>query len=165
MYKKFKCIAILAVLFLISFSSAGAQDSSGELRMALENLTGEILDPIAGPTDCKWYQTLLYDSLVGLKPGTTELSAETGLARKWEHSSDYKTWTFHLRQGVFFHNGDELTAADVKFTLERAIGPESKSTNRSSLIKTIDNIQIVDKYTVQYWTNLSQRWMFQFVLR
>ena len=42
-----------------------------------------------------------------------------GLAEKWEVSGDGKTYTFHLRQGVKFHDGAELTADDVVYTFDR----------------------------------------------
>ena len=43
---------------------------------------------------------------------------EPQLAESWEHSADYRDWTYHLRPGVRWHDGVPVTAADVKFTLE-----------------------------------------------
>jgi len=61
---------------------------------------------------------------------------------------DYKTLTFHLRKGVQFHEGwGELTAEDVKFTIE--INARPNSTNlRSSDLRKIASIDIKDRYTV-----------------
>ena len=42
-----------------------------------------------------------------------------GLATSWEPSDDYRTWTFHLRQGVRFHDGHPFTADDVEWTIRR----------------------------------------------
>lgn len=47
------------------------------------------------------------------------------LAERW-HTTDQKNYTFFLKRGVKFHNGRELTAADVKFVIERAMNPETK---------------------------------------
>ena len=47
------------------------------------------------------------------------------LAYAWEVSDDLTTYTYHLREGVKFHNGSELTSADVKASIIRAIAPES----------------------------------------
>lgn len=49
------------------------------------------------------------------------------LAHAWESADDAKCWRFHLRRGVFFHHGGELTAADVVFTLERLRREKSNS--------------------------------------
>ena len=43
------------------------------------------------------------------------------LAERWQVSDDALTWTFYLRKGVVFHNGDKLTAQDVKATLSRVM--------------------------------------------
>src|SRR5207249_4259214 len=51
------------------------------------------------------------------------------LAEKWDISQDGLTYTFHMRQNVRFHNGRALTAADVKYSLERALWPETRSSS------------------------------------
>ncbi|MGQ0732276.1 MAG: ABC transporter substrate-binding protein [Acidobacteriota bacterium] len=43
---------------------------------------------------------------------------EGQLAESWEHSADYRDWTYHLRPGVRWHDGVPVTAGDVKFTLD-----------------------------------------------
>jgi peptide/nickel transport system substrate-binding protein len=43
---------------------------------------------------------------------------EPQLAQSWEHSADYRDWTYHLRPGVRWHDGVPVPAADVKFTPE-----------------------------------------------
>ena len=69
---------------------------------------------------------LLYDPLFGTTP-EGKLSPEYGLVEKWEMSPDGLTWTWKLREGVKFHDGVELTAKDVKFSLEQVMLPDSKS--------------------------------------
>ena len=49
---------------------------------------------------------------------------EGRLAERWEHSPDYRTWTFHLRRDVRWHDGVPTTAHDVKFTLELLSHPD-----------------------------------------
>jgi peptide/nickel transport system substrate-binding protein len=46
------------------------------------------------------------------------------LVERWEHSEDYKTWTYHLRPGIRWHDGIPLTAQDVRFTLDLYTHPE-----------------------------------------
>ena len=52
--------------------------------------------------------TQIFETLINLKPGTTELAP--GLATEWEVSPDALTYTFALREGVKFHTGNEMTA-------------------------------------------------------
>jgi ABC-type transport system substrate-binding protein len=68
---------------------------------------------------------LIGDGLMGYKAGTTELTPD--LAESFTISDDGLTYTFKLRPGVTFHNGRELTAADVKYTLERLVDPATQS--------------------------------------
>lgn len=49
---------------------------------------------------------------------------EGRLAERWEHSPDYREWTFHLRRGVRWHDGTPVTAHDVRFTLELLTHPD-----------------------------------------
>lgn len=51
------------------------------------------------------------------------------LAEKWEASADLATWTFHLRKGVMWHNGDEFTSEDVAFNINRWLDPNLGSSN------------------------------------
>ncbi len=59
----------------------------------------------------------IFDGLVRFKAGTTEI--EPALAKSWEISPDGRTYTFHLREGVKFHDGAPVDAAAVVFSLER----------------------------------------------
>ena len=123
--------------------------SSGVLRIAIESLSSEVLDPILGPQSAtKLYLPLMYDTLVGADKTNSDISKDTGVARDWKISPDGKTYTFYLRRGIKFSNGDDLTADDVKFTLERSIGPRSVSSNSGALKKVMDSITVVDPYTV-----------------
>ena len=58
----------------------------------------------------------LYDSLLHVDPKTGALAP--GLAVSWEVSDDARTFTFHLRQGVKWHDGQPFTAQDVVFTIQ-----------------------------------------------
>src|SRR5215471_15354888 len=112
---------ILAAAFLAG--SAGAQ-AKPDLTIALSSFSTETLDPALGGHLVKYYLSMMFDYLVG----TTldgQPSRDGGIATGWENSADYKRWTFYLRKGVKFHNGDDLTSEDVKFSIMRAIGPRS----------------------------------------
>src|SRR3989441_6027860 len=111
----------LLVLCLVTAAPAWAQPSPGELTVVLSSLSTEALDPILAGHIVKFYLSLMFDYLVGATPDG-QLSRDGGVATRWEASADGKRWTFHLRRGVRFHTGDELTAEDVKFSILRALG-------------------------------------------
>ncbi|HWI53640.1 MAG TPA: ABC transporter substrate-binding protein [Symbiobacteriaceae bacterium] len=66
----------------------------------------------------------MYDCLAQFGPDARVIP---GLASGWELSSDSRTWTFVLRKGVKFHNGREVRAEDVKYSLERVLNPRVAS--------------------------------------
>jgi peptide/nickel transport system substrate-binding protein len=65
-----------------------------------------------------WLLQSVYEQLLRVAPNGTEL--EPSLATSWDISPDGLTYTFHLRQGVTFHDGSPMKASDVKFSMERA---------------------------------------------
>lgn len=69
------------------------------------------------------------------------------LALDWETSEDGLNWTFHLREGVTFHDGSPFTSADVKFTFEQILDPAIKSNNYKNY-EIIENIDTPDDHTV-----------------
>ena len=84
------------------------------------------LDPAIGYDWQNWSMIKsLFDGLMDYVPGTTEL--RPGLAESYEISEDGQTFTFKLRSGVKFHNGREMTAEDVKFSLDRVTAPATQS--------------------------------------
>ncbi|WP_395672156.1 ABC transporter substrate-binding protein [Inquilinus sp.] len=84
------------------------------------------LDPAIGYDWQNWSMIKsLFDGLMDYKPGTTELVPD--LAESFEVSADGLNYTFKLRHGVKFHNGRELKAADVKYSLDRVVQPETQS--------------------------------------
>jgi len=85
----------------------------------------------------------LYECLVKY----TDKGLEPWLATSWEHNEDGTEWIFHLRKGVKFHSGNEMTAKDVKWSIERTIrmgmGP-------AFIWDPIESIEIIDDYTVKF---------------
>lgn len=116
---------------------------AGTLVIA-ENETPENLDP-ANATNSTVDQLLLgaYDSLVQFTAGETTVSPR--LARSWEISDDGLAYTFHLRDDVLFHDGTKLTAADVKFTLDRL---KAAAGNVLNDMGPYSAAEVVDDHTV-----------------
>src|SRR5437660_8023779 len=96
-------------------------------------------------------QGCMYDNLVRRDPRDSGKTIVPDLAHSWEITKDGKTYTFHLRKGVQFHDGAELTAEDVKATFDRIAKPPSGiSIPRSILFKAVSEINAPDKYTVEF---------------
>jgi len=136
-----KRVAVV-VLFVTSCMLAGGTPAAfaEDLTVALSSLSTETLDPILGGHIVKFYLDQIFDYLVGMT-ADGQLSADGGIATRWEASADHKRWTFYLRRGVKFHNGDDLTSEDVKFSLQRAMGKRSTTGYAEPLrvlIKDID---------------------------
>jgi peptide/nickel transport system substrate-binding protein len=72
------------------------------------------------------------------------------LAERWTGSGDGKAYTFYLRQGVKWHDGQPFTSADVKATLDRVLDPNFQSPRCGSMLKpVVAGVEAVDPHTVQ----------------
>jgi peptide/nickel transport system substrate-binding protein len=137
-----------AVLVLLALAAgtvvAGSQPEKKVLEFALQG-NPDTLDPhkTAGTLT---FQTLksIYDTLVEPDPTGKLVPA---LAEKWVISSDGLTWTFTLRRGVKFHNGDTLSSADVKATFERLMKEETASPKRADYA-AVTAVEAPDSQTV-----------------
>src|SRR6266545_105312 len=69
------------------------------------------------------------------------------LAERWQVTDGGRTWKFHLRKGVRFHNGTELTAEDVKFTFTQ-IAREGSANSLSTEFRLIKSMEIEGPYTI-----------------
>lgn len=98
-----------------------------------------------------WPQSPMYDNLIRFNPLDGGQTIIPDLAQKWEVSPDGLTYTFHLRQGVKFHDGTPFTADDVIATFERRRNPPSGVVSiRQELFKPIDKMEAPDPYTVRF---------------
>ncbi len=90
----------------------------------------------------------MFDSLLHKN---VRLEYEPSLATSWRAVSD-TVWEFKLRKGVQFHNGDALTAEDVKYSFERVLDPAKKSPQVGN-IRAIKEVRIVDAETIHLVTD------------
>ncbi len=96
-------------------------------------------------------QGCMYDNLIRHDPRDSGQSIIPDLAHSWEISKDGKTYTFFLRKGVLFSDGAELTADDVKATFDRIVKPpQGIHVPRSALFPSVAEINVRDKYTVEF---------------
>ncbi|MDO8670166.1 MAG: ABC transporter substrate-binding protein, partial [Dehalococcoidia bacterium] len=99
--------------------------------------------PIGETTYYNYYASAIFDSLVMLG---NDGKAKPGIAERWEISPDGKSHTFYIRKGVKFHDGSDLTAADVKFSLERFIAADATHSQAASVRAVIDGVDLKDDY-------------------
>jgi ABC-type transport system substrate-binding protein len=106
----------------------------------------ESFDPIEGESFFGWS---LYDPLVTWDENFDFVPA---LAESWTVSEDGLTWTFNIRKGVNFHNGDPVTSADVMFTVEHFQSPDSWNPWSPYLSLNFDTMYCPDDDTFVYKT-------------
>lgn len=148
--------SLLAVMQLLSVGADQQNAAVTDLGLLTESLqgmlagdasehTGDVLRTAGGdpetldPAFCTDQASAniinnIYDGLAQFGPDARVIPA---LAAGWELSSDSRTWTFVLRKGVRFHNGREMRAEDVKYTLERVLSPRL-NTPSSWLFEMVD---------------------------
>ncbi len=121
-------------------------------------LTVCISTPVASfdPTEhrSRATQLVLENIFEALTVRDANLNPTPRLAESWR-AIDPCTWEFKLREGVKFHNGDTLTAYDVKFTFDRIILPngiDGRPSPRAELFDLIACVNVIDDYTVQIVT-------------
>ncbi|MBA2449942.1 MAG: hypothetical protein H0V51_18115 [Chloroflexi bacterium] len=122
---------------------AAATKSAGEIKIALAAEPNTFDPHLTVGRNTQIFVANVFDGLTARDEKANVIPA---LATEWK-PLDRTGWQFKLRQGVKFHNGDEFNAESVKFTVERAINPETKSTI-SSEVGTIAGVDIIDPYTV-----------------
>ncbi|WP_395688315.1 ABC transporter substrate-binding protein [Caenimonas koreensis] len=135
--------ALATVPLAVPSAFAQSKKDSIVLAMALEPSPG--LDPTGGAAS-SISEVTLYNIYETLTKVNSDGSVTPLLAESWEVSPDLKTYTFRLRKGVKFQNGEPFNAQAVKFSFDRAGG--EKSTNKDK--RTFANLttQVVDDLTV-----------------
>ena len=100
-------------------------------------------------------QMVLKNMFDSLTTRDKHLQVVPQLAESWQ-AVDQTTWEFKLRKGVTFHNGDEFTASDVKFTLDRVTkegGLHGGTSPRKTLLDRISGVNVLDSHTVRIMTD------------
>lgn len=152
-------LLILSMTCTFAFGCSGKSDSSqtesstktattstNSKKLTISQSSGGVIDPDTA-VDCtsciafvNMYDSLVYPDLDN-KP-------QSLLADSWETSEDGLTWTFKLKQGVKFHDGSELTASDVVYSMERML---TLGEGYAYLFSNyVDSTEAIDDYTVAF---------------
>lgn len=126
--------------------SAFAQDAgpTGEVTWGMEINVPNVL-PFGGIALAQWQgKEFMYDSLLAWD---ADLNVIPALAESWETPDDV-TYVFTLRQGVKFHDGGDLTAKDVVYSINTALAPPDPGV-KVPYLDNVASVEAVDDFTVQ----------------
>ena len=133
---------------------------SGTLTVGLRGLGVEATDPILETRAAHaMYHAPIWDALLGFNYEAEYGGVGPGVAKEWGMDPGGNSWTFRLRDGLVFHNGEPLTSEDVKFSLERSMyHPQSVVSDGRRLMKELrepseDAIELIDPLTLRIHTD------------
>ena len=139
---------LIPVLSSSTVAARAAQDVQpvrGGTFVTISQDSIESLSPEDDSETAQWVVVAqLFDSLYNVNEN---YEMEPVLADSYEASPDGKTYTFKLKSGVTFHNGDEFTSADVKYTYDWILDPKNGS-NRAGNFELVDSVEAPDPQTV-----------------
>ncbi|MFK0023841.1 ABC transporter substrate-binding protein [Streptomyces sp. NPDC090798] len=141
------CTGAAAAPVLPAAAKKGAPDHGGTLRIARPPASeAETLDP-ASALSAYEYLGALYNRLVRVD-ANGDLAPD--LAESWEPDAQARTWTFRIREGVTFHDGRRLTAADAAYTLRHILDKATASPQAAVLAPLIDpkTLRTPDEHTL-----------------
>jgi len=143
-------IPLVAVMILV-IGSSGVAASEGQVTWGVHvSLTPTWFDPAETVGTATQYVVLYAVHEAMVRPRAGQLAAP-GLAESWTSSPDGLVYEFALRKGVRFHNGEAITAEDVKFSFERYRGVSQKA-----LKERIAGVDIIDPARIRF--RLKQPW-------
>lgn len=128
-----------ANVLLATAAHAAGPVKGGTLRVGSSGgAATDSLDPARASSQVPYFMNRAWgEELNRLMPNG---DLEPKLATEWGSSPDAKVWTFKIRKGVQFHNGKEMTPDDVVATLERHMGPDTKS-GALGVLRGIDSVK------------------------
>src|SRR5579885_1413626 len=120
------------------------------------------LNPAVGYDTASWlFEQAIFDTLVRYRDADVKLEGD--LAQSWEISKDATTFTFHVRRDARFSTGRPVTAADVKYGIERVLEPSTNSKGAeyyraivgaadfiAGRAKQVSGIELPDPYTIVF---------------
>ncbi|MDR7238074.1 ABC transporter substrate-binding protein [Neobacillus drentensis] len=161
---RIKNLTFLSVLVLVimMFSGCSSNSKVNTAKDGTSNATGNTqggelifgtvtetpsLDPFLEAADERSRRSvLMYEGLTWVD---NDMKVQPRLASEWQISEDGKTYTFKLRDDVFFHNGQKMTADDVKYSYDLFLD-KSFGTGGAGDFTAVESIEVVDPTTVKF---------------
>lgn len=136
-------LAGLPVVCLLATSAY----ADGEIRIGIATEPWDLDPAIRTDTGSGYLIQNIYDPLIEI--GTdNRATTEFAVTKNWEWQDDLKAITLELREGITFHDGSELTAADVKYNFDWQLDPDNNAPNKG-LVGPVDEVTVVDEHTVE----------------
>lgn len=151
-HNKYLAFTLLLALVASSFmgcSSGTTPEPASEEKVLVVAHTAEVTtwDPSSSFSTEVTYLTNIYETLLRANPEGSAEPFSPLLAADWDISADGLEWTFSLREGVTFHDGEKLTAQAVKDSIERT---RSMKEGASFIWAPVTSIDVVDEMTVTF---------------
>jgi len=150
---------VVGCLALPARAASEAPRRGGTLNVAIEK-DMVVLNPLVGTrsTD-QSVRELVFEPLLAMD---LKGNIQPHLAESWQVSKDGKIYTFKLRRGVKFHNGQEMTAEDAKFAVDYTLNPKNGAYGQG-LLNLITRAEAVDKYTFRLFLKDSNPGLISFL--
>ncbi len=156
-------IAFSAALLIVSVASPiFAADRGDDLKIC-DSVEPTEINPLTNASTISGNMSqLIFDSLIEYTDSGEMIPS---LANRWEISEDGKTWTFFLRDDVFFHNGKKLTARDVAATYNAIRSPSNGFFSFG--LSNLKELKVIDDSTIQFFFNRYDSFLphFYFLIR
>ncbi len=134
-------IYLLAILILTAIFTPACRrrGRENELAVMLEKRI-ETFDPrVSSDSAAERIRQLIFN---GLTRKDEKFDPVPDLAERFESSPDYKTFTFHLRPNIKFHNGEKLSAADVKYTFDTMMARGFQSAKKAEIVRDLASVEL-----------------------
>ncbi len=145
----FKVVLLLAAFLLVKGCQEKKSQAAGDTFTVAIDAEPTTINPL---TSSDVYATAMHtytiESLLDSDPDTSDF--RPGMAERWEISPDKKVFTFYLRPGLKWHDGQPITAEDVKFSYEEIFNPEVSAASRRPYFENIKSVEVVDLLTVRF---------------
>jgi oligopeptide transport system substrate-binding protein len=160
-YTLVAAILVCSLVVVVHHCKQAPSIPSGEGVLNLYGIDPYTLDPaVAGDASSSSYILQIFSGLV--RSGDN-LEPVGDIAQSWQVSDDGRTYTFHLRHDVKFHDGRQVKAGDFKYSWERACDPQTHSLTASTYLgdivgvgevlsgvtKEISGVKVIDDYTLE----------------
>ena len=152
-----KRLLIPALLFLslagfFPVREASAQPKRGGTVTLGITRDASVMNPLVDTSSTqKRIRDLMFQTFLGVD---LKGNLQPVLAESWDISKDGKLYTFHLRRGVKFHNGKEMTADDAKFAIDYSMNPKNGARGFAEL-EVVDRVEARDRYTLNIYMKRS----------
>lgn len=153
---RFKLLKASAAVLIIGFMSSAQAvvepnrnaPQGGNMNYNLSS-EPESLHPImAGDLYSSYVHAYVFDSLC--TPDVNTYEYKPRIAERWEISKNGLEFTFFLRKDAYFHNGENVTAEDVKFSFEAIREPKHQALNLLPYIEPFTKVEVLDKHTIKF---------------